>query len=186
MRRMFSKNQLVQLIDTEVLAKAVDALVGNDIDVEDITCGDITSDGDVSVGGDLTITGSINGEEHPSVKPIFCHPLTIYTSTDITLGEKTYSFLGTAMIYNNNDEPINTITKLYNASLSFHRLQVNGVLFNKTDAFAIEVVQLYVADESIRPVGVNLSNATRYDELFTGLELYGKQLSVIDGANQIN
>ena len=45
---------------------------------ETLATGDGTFTGDVGVGGDLEVTGSINGEENPSVKPIYYHPCYVY------------------------------------------------------------------------------------------------------------
>lgn len=50
-------------------------------------------EGDLEVGGDLTVTGSINGEENPSVKPLYFHPISIYLSG---------SYVFTMIIINNN------------------------------------------------------------------------------------
>lgn len=36
-------------------------------------------EGDIAIDGDLTVSGSINGEANPSVKPIYCHPINIIT-----------------------------------------------------------------------------------------------------------
>ena len=63
---------------TILLEDVIEALHGNisldgDLDVS----GDLSVGGDAEVTGDLSVTGSINGEENPSVKPIYCHPIHI-------------------------------------------------------------------------------------------------------------
>ena len=35
--------------------------------------GDLSATGDATVGGDLSVTGKINGEENPSLKPLYLH-----------------------------------------------------------------------------------------------------------------
>ena len=161
--------------------------------IEDANFGDVALAGDLSVGGDasvtgdLSVTGSINGEENPSIKPIYCHPLTIYTgNVDIVIANENYSLLATAMIFNNDDEEIDTFAKLVDASKSFHRLQVNGVLYNKTQNVAVEIVQIYTDEESARPVGIALNDGTRIDETSSYYDLFGKNINVTDGVNKIN
>lgn len=121
-----------------------------------------------------------------NAKPIYCHPLTIYTGAYIVIGGENYSLLATAMIFNNDNEEINTFAKLVDASKSFHRLQVNGVLYNQTTEVAIEIMQIYTDTESARPVGVALTDGARIDEDSAYYELFGKNIMVIDGVNKIN
>ena len=51
-----------------------DLAVGGDLSVGD----DASITGDASIGGDLTVTGAINGEQNPSVKPVYYHPVVIW------------------------------------------------------------------------------------------------------------
>ena len=90
------------------------------------------------------------------------------------------------MIFNNDDEEIDTFAKLVDASKSFHRLQVNGVLYNKTQNVAVEIVQIYTDEESARPVGIALNDGTRIDETSSYYDLFGKNINVTDGVNKIN
>lgn len=53
-----------------------DLSIGGDIEAE----GDVSVDDDLSVGGDLSVTGAINGEENPSIKPIYYHGIDISNS----------------------------------------------------------------------------------------------------------
>lgn len=58
----------------------------------------------VAIKGDLTVTGAINGEENPSVKPIYYHPISIWSKVNeenpikalslslVILGNKSTSF----------------------------------------------------------------------------------------------
>ena len=75
-----------------------DTNLKGDVDID----GDVGIDGDASVGGDLLVTGSINGEEHPSVKPIYCHPIAIF---DVTNADTTKRFMLTCLIFNNSNTP---------------------------------------------------------------------------------
>lgn len=67
--------------------------------------------GDVSVTGDLSVTGdatlpSINGEENPSVKPIYWHGLNVFKQDGGKVSSIQFHIL------NNDDTPINTIDKI--------------------------------------------------------------------------
>lgn len=53
MRKMYTEEEVAELIRKYVLS------------------------GDIEIGGDLIVIGSINGEESPSVKPIYWHSLTL-------------------------------------------------------------------------------------------------------------
>ena len=39
-------------------------------------------EGDIAIDGDLSVSGSINGEQNPSVKPIYCHPVYLVYDDD--------------------------------------------------------------------------------------------------------
>ena len=52
---------------------------------------DVDMDKDLNVDGDLTVTGSINGEANPSIKPVYYHPISIWSKT-------------------NDDNPINSLS----------------------------------------------------------------------------
>ena len=90
MRRMYSPEELKRLVKEVVQA-------GN-LSIS----GDIEFENDVSIGGDLAVTGSINGEENPSVKPIYWHSLDIYKAGKTLLR---------AVILNNSNTPIDSIPK---------------------------------------------------------------------------
>ena len=67
--------------------------------IEDDDFGDVALAGDLSVGGDLSVTGTINGEENPSVKPVYCHP--VYITSEVTEGGGKESRL-MFLIFNNS------------------------------------------------------------------------------------
>ena len=93
MRKMFSKKQLEELIALVVESK------------------DWELAGDVSIGGDLVVTGSINGEENPSVKPLYFHPIR-FTISGTSAGQQYRVVAGSIIIINNSDESLNTHVKL--------------------------------------------------------------------------
>lgn len=80
-------------------------------------------EGDVSINGDLTVSGSINGEENPSVKPIYCHPITINFGA--------YSIL-TMLIFNGDGTPFTkeTLIAYLKAETTKGRYMVNGALYS--------------------------------------------------------
>lgn len=69
-------------------------------------------EGDVSITGDLTVTGEINGEENPSVKPIYFHPIR-FTLTGSGGGETFRVKNGSFFILNNSDEALDTYAKIH-------------------------------------------------------------------------
>lgn len=56
---------------------------------------------DLSVGGDLSVTGSINGQSDPSVKPIYWHSIRFYKSKEDAIS---FDFFG--VILNNSNTPL--------------------------------------------------------------------------------
>lgn len=71
-------------------------------DASNVLEGDIAMENDLSVGGDLTIVGNavlpeINGEQNPSVKPIYCHPVYIKYNREFDSGVVEI----TCLIFNN-------------------------------------------------------------------------------------
>lgn len=70
-----------------------------------LASGDGTFTGDVGVGGDLEVTGNailpeINGEENPSVKPLYYHGIEMYNS------QGSVAFVITFAIINNSATPL--------------------------------------------------------------------------------
>lgn len=146
-----------------------------------------TNDAKYLFTSDAQNIGAIIGTgEIENAKPIYCHPLTIYTNANFVIGSEEYSLFTTAMVFDNDDTEIDTFAKLVDRTKSFHRLQVNGILFNHDTNVAIEIVQIYTDTESARPVGVALNNGTRIDQSISYYELYEKNINVIDGVNKIN
>ena len=115
MRKMFSKKQIEEMRDDISSSTIVSKIAGQDIAPADITS-----------SGDLLVSGSINGEENPSVKPIYCHPIRIYTTdnTDDT------SYMMSIMIFNNSATPINSRTALINWLTDLYNLVGSVVTVN--------------------------------------------------------
>lgn len=76
MRRMYSEKQILELVKKNPEA-VVKALLGQDINVNGITSKGIANTGNVGITGDLAVSGSINGEENPSLKPLYWHSITL-------------------------------------------------------------------------------------------------------------
>ena len=62
--------------------------------------GDLSVTGDATIGGDVTITGAINGEENPSVKPLYYHGIEMYNS------QGSVAFVINFAIINNSVTPL--------------------------------------------------------------------------------
>ena len=182
MRRMFSKNQLVELIDE----KAVETLKGKDIDVEDITCADISSDGDasitgdVAITGDLTVSGSINGEEDPCVKPIYCHPLTL------AYGGTAGNVFLTCLIFNNDNTPFTWATLKTFLSTFVGRILVSGGVNDLASSKIVIATQLRVLSEnSIYVYGMD-TDGNRISSAENALNIAGIGIEVTDDVNKVN
>ncbi|MBR3917177.1 MAG: hypothetical protein IKJ59_00370 [Clostridia bacterium] len=123
MRRMYSPEELKRLVKEVVQA-------GN-LSIS----GDIEFENDVSIGGDLAVTGSINGEENPSVKPIYWHSLDIYKAGKTLLR---------AVILNNSNTPIDSIPKLvaWFESIENVDLLVNGAYSTPNDVYIKDVLSI--------------------------------------------
>lgn len=105
MRRMFSEKQIKKLIEEgsqEVVASVLegDVEIGGDLSVT----GDLSAEGDAEVTGDLSVTGSINGEENPSVKPLYWH--TLYFQRGGVPGSQYYRLIGYLIVLNNDPTEI--------------------------------------------------------------------------------
>ena len=147
-------------------------------------------DGDVTIDGDLSVTGSINGESNPSVRPVWFHPLTLYSGGNtITINEKEYSLLGSATILNNSQSALNgSLANIYSAMLgAFTRLNTSMILYNLTDDITIHVIQLYVEENHIYVIGFD-SQGIRHDESANAIDLYSvrENINVVDAVNKIN
>ena len=103
---MFSEKQIKEMISAGAQSEIAEAL-----------------EGDISIGGDLEVTGSINGEENPSVKPIYFHGIEMSNSTDMTVLE--------LHVLNNTETKINTPAKVVAWANSIEgevRIPVNGCI----------------------------------------------------------
>ena len=70
--------------------------------------------GNMSIDGNLSVTGSINGEENPSVKPLYWHGIRIeYLESDVFKGYITI------VIINNSAVQINTLQDVFDTMFSF-------------------------------------------------------------------
>lgn len=81
----------------EVLGKNEDIQVNGITSKGIANTGAIGNIGDVAINGDLSVSGSINGEENPSVKPIYCHPLMIYNQY--------HKYCVCCFVFNNDSTP---------------------------------------------------------------------------------
>lgn len=91
MKRMWSKNELKKIIKT--LVESSKWSFEGDVTFNGLANfkDDVYIEGDSSIDGDFSVTGSINGEENPSIKPIYYHP--IYITDDTSNNEKRLSFV---------------------------------------------------------------------------------------------
>ena len=84
--------------------------------------GDLDVSGDVDVGGDLEVVGNavlpeINGEENPSVKPLYWHGIEIYMYDDNHGATPCLHF--TLVIINNSATPIDNFEDLLDMIIAF-------------------------------------------------------------------
>lgn len=196
MRRMYSEQELTNIIkevfDAEVESGVFDESIADYVDaylVEHPV--DITALEGQTIEPARINVANINGETNPSVKPIYFHPLTLYTGgSPVTIGEKSFGpIIGSATILNNTSTAISgKLSSIYNYVLDkFTRLNVTMSLYNRTDGKILNVVQLYIIEEHIYCIGV-YSDGTRVDESLNTIDLYEllDTLNVIDGSNKIN
>ena len=198
MRRMYSVKELSEIIYAvvggyiedgafdEIVADAVDAyLVEHPVD---ITALDGQTIAPAVVNATTSISAPvINGESHPSVKPIYFHPLTIY-GTSLTIGEKAYKLLGTAIILNNSDSSLGSLSVIQTYMIGkFTRLNFSGRIVNLTDSKEINVCQLIITADHCYVVGLE-ADGTWHDDSQNQLDLISviSNIGALDGVNKIN
>ena len=126
-----------------------------------------------------------------NAKPIYFHPLTLYTAqTGITIGTSTCDIFASATILNNGQSSLaGSLGDLYSyISGKFNRLNVSMILYDRTRNLSIHVVQLYFTDNNHIYVIAYDSAGTRIDESSNSIDLYSvrESILIIDGVNKIN
>lgn len=171
MRRMYSKQQLEEIAKYLVEHSELNFLE------------DIGFTGDVSIGGDLSVTGSINGEETPSVKPIYYHP--IYITQEPHADTDDVETRCTFVIMDNNSTPYtitNCIQKLKELMDLGAYIQINGYFKDSSSV----VNNIYMAqkfgEDDYRVYGNNITGRTQ-----TAFEnIINERTNISDGVNKIN
>lgn len=128
--------------------------------------GDIDTTGDVSVGGDLIVTGSINGEENPSVKPIYEHIISIqgeggnYPHTKITL-----------VLFRNDNTSITKDTIISIIAAINKRLPVDGYLVSEAKVYNVSFIStaLNVLGLASDDTPISLSLATILEDSYLNI-----------------
>ena len=166
MRKMFSKKQLEELIALVVESK------------------DWQLDGDVSIGGDLVVTGSINGEENPSVKPLYYHPITLVNTTNMARI--------TCLIFNNDSTEFTLSTfadymdNLFTEVGSTTRIMISGAYLVSTDVYIASYMGL-LPDRSFYLAGCKSSDGSYTATSFANKAAFiGRFETLYDGVNLIN
>lgn len=159
MKRMWSKNELKELI-RKVVKEEPEWLL----------------DGDVSIAGDLSVTGSINGEENPSVKPIYFHPVYIQDDTSGSEGRYTFFILDNNPTAYTFDTFKTKVKELMDADAL---IQVNGYFIKEATIFQIYILGKF--SNSYRIYGVNNSGNRQFFDLDN---ITASQFA--DGVNKIN
>ena len=145
-------------------------------------------EGDVSITGDLSVTGSINGEENPSVKPLYFHPITIKNNESYTAWQTSL------IIINNSSEPIDTWAKLTNffndvydglpEGINVARFPCTGFMKSATATIVTSVIEIAGKTDGTRYIlGMDTSNSTYLS--LTASDIQGAP-RVYDGVNKIN
>ena len=171
MRRMFSEKQIKEMISAGAQGEIAEAL-----------------EGDISIGGDLDVAGSINGEEHPSVKPIYWH--TVKFQRGGTAETATASRLIGYMIILNNDPTPLTIDawKELLGTQGFVGVLHGGKAANAGAANLEDMDEaIRVENYSANQINVFIRDTTTNVETAVGMTINSGWVSFNDlGVNQIN
>ena len=158
-----------------------DLSIGGDLDVD----GDASIDGDVSVGGDLTVTGSINGEENPSVKPIYCHPIHITNAQEAFK----YNIRVSCLIFNNDDTPF-TKSSLKQLLLTTNniRLVITGGCYVKATEKTVIASYIYENNDTLYLMGIDTAGniVQTIENINFGDVLDDTNTNFADSPNKIN
>ena len=147
--------------------------------------GDLEVADDLHVGGDLEVSGAINGQENPSVKPIYFHPIVVVGGSSET---DLYSLY--IVILDNNNEEYDNTTKLKNKMLEIAtsieataRIGCSGSYYNRGTAatFIPSHIDARYSDNKLYLYGMYLGGNRTYIDI-TDLVF----ASVYDGVNKIN
>ena len=186
---MYSKQQLEEIAKylvehtelnfLEDIAFTGDVSIGGDASV----AGDLPVTGDVSIGGDLSVTGSINGEETPSVKPIYYHPIYIIQNTHTDTDD--VECRCTLVVMDNSSTPYTATTllaKLKELMDLGAYIQINGYFKDSSSV----VNNIYMAqkfgENDYRVYGNNTAGRTQ-----TAIEnIINERTDIADGVNKIN
>lgn len=175
----------ILISDTQALAGELADFEGDVSITGDVSVtGDASITGDETITGDLTVTGDINGEENPSVKPIYCHPITIdYEGVDVV--NPVHIAL---LIFDNSDEEYNTYAKFVAKLEEIFTINPNakfpitgGIYYGAGSTRQVAQYIDKVVDEiqikAVRPDGT---------QGFFGLATYTSSATFYDGVNKIN
>ena len=185
MKRMWSKNELKKII-RDLVQSGEDFTFGGDVSIA----------GDVSVGGDLAVTGEatlpkINGEENPSVKPIYCHPIT-FTHNDANSKQVATC---TCLIFNNSATAftkttfISWIRELFSTIGGTIRIMLSGAYYDELNEK--QAISAYMGisqfSQKIYITGNYVDGSGEYNMSFATDNDFSNYLSSFaDAVNKIN
>lgn len=166
------------------LALEGDLSVSGDLAVGD----DAEITGDASVGGDLTVTGAINGEANPSVKPIYCHPVSLTRS-----GTNGHMRL-TMLIFNNSGtaftlETFKAWIENLQSQIGDVRIMVSGGvqdLENNSYIISASYIACYENNDEIEYNIAGMYDAGNYQEIYGTWEEVFHDVILTDKVNKIN
>lgn len=183
MRRMFSEKQIKGIVK-ESPSEVVEALKGQDISVEGITSKGIANTGNVGITGDLAVSGSINGEENPSVKPIYIHPITLVNGNGGTY------MRATVLLFNNDPTPltkytfIDFIDNLYTQVGETIRIMSSGTILDNDNVYILSYFGK--STNGYYFAGNNINGAISQTITFNTEQLLNRITDFFDGVNKIN
>lgn len=141
--------------------------------------------GNITISGDLLVTGKINNVATPSVKPIYCHPISLNKST------AHHRLALTCLIFNNDPTPFTLATfktwldDLFSQVGDTIRIMTSGA-FNDLDNSKIIILSwLYRAASNYGLYGISTAG---YVEVFTFQwdDFLDSDVTFNDGVNKIN
>ena len=159
---------------------------------ETLADGDATFTGDVGVGGDLSVIGNailpeINGEENPSVKPIYCHPC--FVNTEFTEGEyEGRKYLFTCLIFNNDPTPFTLATFMsYVSNLCNNygaKIMISGAMYDLVNSIIATCIEYDETYEKVVLKGLVSGSSNVGVVGFTTMN--ASNTTFADGVNKIN
>ena len=145
--------------------------------------GDLEVD-DLHVGGDLEVTGAINGQENPSVKPIYCHPILIIDTESSTRSVNIAIF-----IFNNDATPYTTWTQVKSfiqgvatAINDYARFPSTGAFLSSSTGYIATHIYCNPLTGTIYIEGTECGNTGSINQL----AIDSLDLTVLDGVNKLN